>query len=367
MKVAIVHDSFIHFGGAERVLISFIRMFPHADIYTSLITDENKSLLSGLTSGETFLSPYDHFPLSHWFPEWYKPLIAQHWEHLDLSRYDLVISSSHSFSSKSVKTTGKTTHISYIHTPPRYLYNEYNESRYLRWPVANVLFSLFLSWMRQKDYEAAQRPDILIANSQTVQKRIQTYYDRNSTVIYPPVGIPKSIPQKKKKDYFLCVSRLVKQKGVHLAVQACNQLKKQLCIVGVGPEEKYLRSLSGPTIRFFGWVPDEAMSDIYAGARALLYPAIDEDFGITPVEAMAHGIPVIAHRSGGVTESVVHGKTGWLFDEWSIEGAVEAIQQFEMHTFSDAVCRRHAQRFSKERFAKDFSSCVKVVLTSKTI
>lgn len=356
MRTAIAHDHFLYFGGAERVLLVLLKLFPGADVYLAFATKKNIEQLKLLTTGKVFTSPLNALPFAHALAEWFKPLVFFYWESLDLSKYDVVISSSHSFSSKSVITQPHTLHISYIYTPPRYLYTEFNETQIINKLPLKILLSPFITWLRMADYLGAQRPDVLITSSKIVQKRIRKYYRRDSTVFYPPVTIPDKLNATQKKEYFLIISRLVKQKGVDLAIRACNKLKVPLVIVGEGREEKHLRSISGPTISFKGFIPDENVANVYSKTKALIYCSREEDFGLTPVEAMSHGVPVIAFRSGGVEETVVDGVTGILFRSWSPESLAHALRQFPNQRFSVDRIRKQSAKFSAERFSNELFS-----------
>lgn len=359
-RVAIVHDVFIEQGGAERVLLTLLSLFPGADVYVPLMTPEAREILKKAGAGKITSSVFNSIPFIHSASILLKPFLFWYWESLDLRVYDLVISSSHSFSSKAVITGPHTRHLSYIHTSPRYLYAEFNETQILKQPLFRTLLAPLLSWLRAKDFRAAQRPDALIANSKEVRGRIRKYYRRESKVIYPPVKIPRNLPRKLpvKQQYYLCFSRLAKQKGIDLAVQACTLLRRPLKVVGEGAEREYLESLAGDTVEFLGRVPDRELADIFAGAKAIIYPSLQEDFGLAPVEAMAHGVPVIAHHSGGVVESVVEGKTGLFFDDWTVERVEEAIKKFETMRFSPLACRKQAQQFSTAVFKKAFLKLV---------
>lgn len=357
MKVAIIHDHFLYFGGAERVLLAFLKMHPTSDVFVAFVGSKNRNILKRYTSGKIITPPFDAWPFAHSRPDIYKPLLYIWWESIDLSQYDLIISSSHSFSSKSVIASPRSLHISYIHTPPRYLWGEYSETRWIQKPVMKYILSPLFTWLRYKDKMGATRPDILVANSKNVQTRIHKYYGRDSYVVYPPVEIPQKLP-KRNPRYFLCVSRLVKQKGIELAICACNELKEALVIVGTGAQEKYLRSIAGSTIQFLGFVPDKDMTSVYAGAKALLYPSIEEDFGLSPVEAMAHGVPVIGFKSGGVKETIIEGKTGIFFKERTKRSLVDAIKRFQNKKISALDCRNQARKFSKIRFNKEIHQLV---------
>lgn len=349
MKVAVVHDIFVHFGGGERVLLAILDIYPHADVYIPFLLRPRVKEVRKHTSGKIFSPWFSAVAGFRWIRLMIKPFIFLYWKSLDLRGYDLVISSSHSFSSHAVSVGPRAVHISYIHTPPRYLYEEFNESQFIRKPVFRFMLSPIMKILKKRDVAGAQPPNILIANSKTVQGRIKKYYGRDATVIYPPVAIPKKLIRAKPL-YYLCVSRLVRQKGIDLAVRACNKTGDKLVVVGEGPEDGNLRRIAGPTVSLFGFVPDQRMAAIYAGAKALLYPSLQEDFGMVPVEAMAHGIPVIGYRSGGTTETVIDGKTGILFDHWTTGSLISAMKTCERRTFRPEFLYQRAGMFSRAKF-----------------
>lgn len=360
MKTAIVHDSFLHLGGAEQVLLSLVKLFPEADIYIPLLSKKYLKIINKYKEkGMVKTSVYNKLPISEKYSSLLKPFLFLYWGGLDLSKYDLVISSSHSFSSKSVITGPHTLHISYIHTPPRYLYAEYNEMQFINKDIIKILLSPLMSFLRKHDYQGAQRPSILIANSKNVQKRIRKYYKRDSVIIYPPVKLPKSENKTTSKNYYLFFSSLVKQKGAELAVKTFNSLKKPLVVVGTGPRKTYLKRLAKDNIKFKGFIPERDKGKIYAGAKALVYCSIEEDFGMVPVEAIAHGVPVIAYKSGGVSETIVDGKTGLLFNKHSIEDLQRAIAKFEGMKFSSSACKNQAKQFSEKIFIKNLLNLIR--------
>jgi glycosyltransferase involved in cell wall biosynthesis len=357
-KIAIIHDVFIEKGGAERVLASLVSMFPDADVFIPLLSDENRSFLEKRTKGKIYSSFFNHIPFIHSASIILKPFLYWYWETLDLAGYDLVISSSHSFSSKGVITSSEKLHVSYIHTPPRYLYAEFNEARILENKFFKYLLTPLLSWMRQKDFIAAQRPDILIANSIEVQKRIKKYYRRDSKVIYPPVSAFSSLKIKNnKKEYYVCFSRLAKQKGMDLIIKSFNKMGKKLVVVGEGSEKKYLQSIANKNITFLGYLSDKKLSRVFSKAKGLVYASIEEDFGMVPVESLSMGVPVIAFYSGGVKE-VVNNKTGVFFKERTTHDVVSAIKKFEKKTFLKKDCVKRAANFSESKFKK---SILKVI------
>lgn len=392
-KVAIIHDVFIEFGGAERVLLELISLYPDADVYIPLLTESKRSFLKNYTNGTIYTSFLNYLPLIHSASILLKPWLFWYWQQIDLSSYDLVISSSHSFSSKAVITGPMTKHLSYVHTPPRYLYVEYNETRILRSTLMRALLAPLLSWLRAQDYLAAQRPDVLVANSQTVADRIAKYYRRSAKIIYPPIQIPTNAELNRAKKawgtfaqpallqqqqpgkygrlsarqleklfipgkYYVCFSRLAKQKGIDLAVKTCSMLQIPLLVVGKGSEAKYLQSLAGPTVRFVGAVSDQLRTILMVNARGLLYCSIEEDFGMVTAEALAHGLPVIGYESGGTSE-ILTPTTGELFGSFSTDSLVAAIKRFERRHFNVNSLRNRAKRFSVAEFQRKMTILLK--------
>lgn len=353
-KIAIIHDVFIEWGGAERVLFSLLRLFPDADIYIPLMTSDARSALLTMTSGKIHTSFFNKIPFVSSASILLKPFLYLYWENLDLKKYDLVITSSHSFSSKSVITSPDTIHLSYIHTPPRYLYSEFNETRVIKFPIFKFLLAPMMSWLRTQDFIGAQRPDIIVANSELVKKRIQKYYRRDSEVIYPSIQLVNKTIKKSevKKEYFLCFSRLAKQKGIDLAIKTCNQLKLPLLVVGKGRQENELKSIAGSTITFCGYVPDDKLEFIFSKAFALINCAREEDFGLVNIESLSYGVPIIGFNSGGIAEIVKNRKIGVLFNEFSVQSVCDAIKKFQKMNFSAQDCIREASNYSESIFHK---------------
>lgn len=369
MKIALVHDYLKEFGGAERVLETLHNIWPEAPVYTAFVDWEglghhakrikNWDIKTSCVQ-KLWLVRKFHSPL-----RFLTPLI---WESFNFDEYDLVITSSAWYIPRGIITRPETTHLCYLHTPPRHLYGYETGSDWKKYFPVRIYSYLVNFFLRIYDFLTAQRVDYFIANSQETQRRIKKFYRRDSIVIYPPVNIKnspveinrqsRSIPQ-----YYLCVSRLAKAKHIDLAISACNQLKKQLVIVGKGKEDKFLRSIAGPTIKFLGEVEDEALLKIYAKAKALIFPAVDEEFGIVPVEAMSQGVPVIAYRSGGLKETVVEGKTGVFFDQLSVEDLIKAMQRLDKQGLwknnNKIKLINHVQKFSQERFIKEIVQFVK--------
>jgi glycosyltransferase involved in cell wall biosynthesis len=359
MKIALVHDFLREYGGAERVVEAMHEIWPEAPLYTSFVDwgnlgdqgvrFKNWDIRPSWVQHNWLVKKY-HSPLRF--------LAPKIWESFDLSGYDVVISSSGWFMCRGVTVKKPAVHICYIHHPPRNLYGYATGSDLTKyWPV-RFYATIINFFLRHYDFETAQKVDYFVANSEETARRVKKFYRRDSIVIYPPVEIP-SVKSKQKREYFLCVGRLTYAKRVDLAIAACNKLKLPLKIAGTGKEEAYLRSIAGPTIEFAGGVSDRELAQLYAGAKAFIFCALDEDFGIVPVEAMGHGVPVIALAQGGVLETVADGKTGVLCHEPTVENVVSAIKKF-LRIKKDwcPACVAQAQKFSKERFKKELQNFV---------
>ena len=358
MKVAIVHDTLLELGGAERVLFSLVKLFPQADIYLSLANKKLVQELKNKTQGQITTSFLSKLPWKKSYASWLKPLILIYWRMLNLNQYQLVISSSHSFNSKTVRTHSQAKHISYIYTPPRFLYGQFNKTGLITRSKISFLFKPLIQLMKKIDYRLSQEPDRLIAISKVVKNRIKSYYDRDSVVIYPPLRPIKPYP-KKTPQYYVCWSRLYQQKGVDLAIKTCNQLKRKLLVIGAGPEEHNLKKIAGPTIKFAGFLSDQEISMRLQKAKALIYPSIEEDFGLCPIESMAHGVPVIAHNSGATPEYVT-ADNGIMFDHYSIKALKNAILKFERQTWSEQKCKKFASQFNEQRFHRQILEQIKI-------
>lgn len=357
MNVALVHDFLNQYGGAERVLEAIHELFPYAHVYTSLYDPTKLPLRMRKWDIRPFQLP--KLPIAH-FLKYYTAFYPFLFENLDLRGYDLVISST-AFFAKGVLVKPGAVHISYIHTPPRFLYHYSAETGkrelFFYRPFLALLDNFFRIW----DYRAAQRPDYIVVNSREVAKRVKKFYGREATVIYPPVELPQKLrirsQELEKEFYYLVVSRLLSYKRIDLAIQAANQLKVPLKIVGTGREETRLRKMAGPAVEFLGFISDEKLSVIFSGCQALVFPT-DEDFGIVPVESMYFGKPVIAFAKGGALETVVAGKTGEFFQKSTVESLMEAWRNFDPSKYKAKDCTTQAKRFSKERFQKEFRAFV---------
>lgn len=364
MKIALIHDYLGEFGGAERVLLALSDMYPDAPIYTAFWRPG--------PAWERFKEKDVRVSWAHYIPGFatklHSPLrflAPQIWQSFDLSAYDVVISSASWYITKGFGSRGTDKkhpiEICYCHTPPRWLYGYPTSVEWQRYAPVRAYATVVGFFMRQYDFTAAQRVNHFIANSQNTARRIEKFYRRSATVIYPPVELPKA-PSVKRQGYYLCISRIVGGKGLALAADAAKKLGIRLKIAGApaGYASEYadLVRRAGKTVEFLGAVSDAELGRLYAGARAFLALAADEDFGMTPVEAMAAGTPVIAYRGGGYTETVIEGKTGVFVEDYSVDGVVAAIRKFERIRFSEVVCRQQAEQFSKARFVKQMRAFV---------
>jgi glycosyltransferase involved in cell wall biosynthesis len=353
MKVALIHDHLAQDGGAEKVLKVFSEMFPEAPIYTLLYEKKNADKYFKDKKIETSVIQKLPGGVKHY--QWYMPFMPMAVEFFDLKNYDLVISDASAFA-KGVITAPDTLHICYCHTPTRYLWSDthqyINELRYNKY--FKKVISLVLNYVRVWDRVAADRVDKFIANSKTVQRRIAKYYKADSTVIYPPVSIDKFSISENQEDYFLIGGRLAPYKRVDIVIEAFKKLDKKLKIFGGGVDMERLKKIAGSSknIEFLGRVSDEEMAELYRKCQAFINPQ-EEDFGITVIEAMASGRPVIAFRKGGATETVIDGKTGIFFNKQTPESLIEAVNKFDSNNFNPNEIRKHAEQYGVERFKRE--------------
>ena len=362
MRVALVHDYLTQFGGAERVLLALMKLFPHAPVFT-LVHDQSATDRMAEAAGEfdkrrlrtSFLQRIPGARARHRYFPLLMPLAI---EQFDVSQYDIVFSATHSFG-KGIITPSQTMHISYCFTPTRYLWDDSHRyvREFSRSPLFQRLAPAALSYVRLWDYFASQRVDTYLTLSHFVQQRISKYYGRDAAVVAPPVDVERFTPRAQDDGYYLIVSRLVPYKRIDIAIEACQQLGRRLLIAGTGPEEELLRGKAGEHVEFLGFVPDDELPALYAGAKALLFPQ-EEDFGITPLEAAASGKPTIAFASGGATETVIDGVTGVLFAKQTVTALAQAIQASETMAFSTEKIRQHAETFSEARFLQEVEEIV---------
>lgn len=366
MKVALIHDHLAQDGGAEKVLKILADMFPEAPIYTLLY--EKKHVNKYFKNRKIETSVIQKLPGGVKHYQWYLFFMPMAVEFFDLRGYDLVISDTSSFA-KGVITSPNTLHICYCHTPTRYLWSDthqyINELKYNKW--LKKIISLILNRIRLWDRAAADRVDLFIANSKTVQKRIQKYYRRESLVIYPPVEterfkIADLSQQSKEEKYFLVGCRLAPYKRVDIVIEAFKKLGPdyRLQIFGDGVDLVRLQKLASGAgnIKFLGRVSDEEKAELYRHAQAFINPQ-EEDFGITAVESMAAGRPVIAYRKGGATETVLEGKTGIFFDEQTADDIVTAVKKFKEADFNPQEIKAWADKFSVSNFQNQINDFIK--------
>lgn len=353
MKIAFVHDFLVQNGGAERVLLALHDIWPDAPIYT-IVHDPNRvdPAFQGKDIRPSFLQ---HIPFGVQRYQWFLPWMPSAIERHNLMEYDVVLSSSSAFA-KGVITGPETLHICYCHTPTRYLWTDthsYIRELSYNWAVKSIV-PFLLTNLRLWDQMTADRVDHFIANSRTVHDRIKKYYQRESTVIHPPIAVDEFAPGSEnppREDFYLIGGRLVSYKRYDIAVQAFNKLGIPLKIFGTGPEEQRLRERAKSHIEFLGYVSHDALHSLYQRARAFLHPQ-EEDFGLTAIEAMAAGCPVIAYARGGALETVVEGVTGMFFEEQTWESLADAVLHFEEERYVPEKLREHVQQFDRARFQR---------------
>lgn len=376
LKIAIVRDQLTQYGGAERTLEALLDIFPSADIFAGVVKPINlpeKILKQKITSGK--------------LPSWLGFLMPFVYERFDLRPYDIVISEGTAWP-KGVITHPQQLHISYIYTPPRFLYGYATEGQKRnRWyfkPFLKVIDHFLLIW----DYSAAQKPDYILSISQDVAKRVKKFYGRDSRIVYPPVELPNmcstktpdnelqtnqnkiGIPQNQnqnepKNSYYLTVSRLAAYKNIDLLISAFKTIDLKLKIAGTGKEEAALRKLAqdAKNVELLGFVSDDQKIRLLSNCKGFIFPTDKEDFGIAPVEALAYGKPVLCHRSGGPLEIVREGTTGMFFDQLTPAHLAERVRAFDknidegMYNPYEAV--KSVQKFSAERFKQEFGDFVR--------
>lgn len=335
MKVALLHDYLNELGGAERVLLALSEIWPEAPIYTAFYRKgsqawerfKHKKIIASWAQRIPFFTTKLYSPLRF--------LAPQIWGSFDFSKYDLVISSSSWYITKGFNE------ICYCHTPPRWLYGYATSQDRQKYWLVRVYGLIIGHFMRLYDFRQAQKVKVFIANSQEVKQRIWKFYRREAVVIYPPVELPAAAKAKageERQDYYLIVSRPVGGKGIEMGLEAAKKYNFKLKVVGGGS------------------VSDNELVKLYSRAKAFLALSRDEDFGITPVEAMACGCPVIAFNGGGYKETVINGKTGILFDDYSPAGLWQAMKKLEKLKINPSDCLTQAKKFSKERFKREIKA-----------
>lgn len=352
MKLAIVHDWLTNMGGAEQVIINFKDIYKDAPIYTTFYNPNNlDDKLKNLDVKTSFLQG-KKMVTNH---KKYFPFMPIAFSLFNLKKYDIVLSSS-SCCAKNAKNS-KGIHICYCHTPMRYAWGKKEEYVKSMNPIKKIMVNSFLFFMRKWDKWSSRRVDYFIANSTTVKDRIKECYNRDSVVINPPVRCNLFNISNIDGDYYFVVSRLVPYKRFDLAVKACSELGKKLIVIGDGTEKEELMKMANGNVTFLGRQPDDVVQKYMAECKALLFPG-EEDFGITPVEAMACGRPVICYGKGGVLDTVIDGETGVYFEEQTVESIKDAILKFEKKKFNKEKIRKRALEFGESIFQKKISKYV---------
>jgi glycosyltransferase involved in cell wall biosynthesis len=360
-KIAIVHDWLTNMGGAEPLVLELHKLYPDAPIYTSVYNKDAMPAFKDCDVRTTYLQK--------WLPEFirYKhqlwPVLrAQAFRKLDLSEYDIIISSA-SAEAKAVRKRPDAVHICYCHTPIRYYWSHYDEFKkeFNFGPLTFLIrpfIPFFVKKMRKLDLESVKGVDYFIANSTITQTRIKQYYDRPSTIVYPPIDTERFTPPvKSERRGFVVWGRHVPYKRFDIAIEACNQLGVPLTVIGSGPDTERLKRLAGPTITFPGRVSDEALNEAAWHSKAFLFPN-EEDFGMSAAESLAAGTPVIAYAKGGALDIVQDGETGILFNEQTVESLVDAMKRFEQYSFLPATLHRKSKRFAIGLFATKIQKIV---------
>lgn len=347
MKTALVYDRVNKWGGAERVLLALHKIFPEAPLFTSVYDRKTATWADVFEIKTSFLQKLPSAKKKH---EFFAPLMPIAFESFDFDGYDLVISITSEYA-KGIITKPGTKHICYCLTPTRYLWSGYDEYFANDW--LRLAAVPFVAYLRSWDKMAATRPDVFIAISNEVKKRIKKYYNQDSEVIYPPLTIDKkSTGPATKGDYFLLVSRLSKltpYKKVELAIDAFNHLGYKLKIVGSGRDVSYFKSKAKSNIEFLGNISDSDLADVYTRGKALIFPG-EEDFGLAIAESQYFGTPVVAYKKGGALEIVKEGITGEFFDKQSVESLVAKLEKFDHTRYNSQESIRNSEKFTFESF-----------------
>ena len=362
MKVAIIHDWLVTYAGAEKVLEELLLLYPHADLFSTVdfLEENQRSFIMNKKVETTFIQ---NLPFAKKKYRQYLPLMPLAIEQLDLSKYDVVISSSHAVA-KGVITGPDQLHISYVHSPIRYawdLQHQYFKEANLQTGLKAFLAKSIMHYIRLWDYRTAIGVDYFLSNSKFIGKRIKKVYGRTSKVIYPPVDVSSFSLRQKKDDFYITASRMVPYKKIDIIVEAFSKMNdKKLIVIGEGPDIQKIKAKAGSNVTLLGYQPSEVLIDHMQRAKAFIFAA-EEDFGITPVEAQACGTPVIAYGKGGALETVIgegEEKTGVFFYKQEVGSIAEAVEKFEGMKFEPEKIREHALKFSPNNFRNDFQQFV---------
>jgi len=351
MRTAVVHDYFTQLGGAELVAQELVRMLPSADLYSTVALPE--CMPAELKNVPVHTSWMQRLPKLRDYYRLYFLLYPFGVSSLDLSKYDLVISSSSGYA-KGVRTNRDAIHVCYCHTPMRWAWSfDSYSARESMGPFKRALFPHLIRFLREWDTGASRQPDHFVANSKTVAKRIERSYGRTAEVIHPPIDLHRFRPCDEQEDYYIVLSRLVSYKNIDLAVRACTDLNRRLLIIGGGPDRDRLKSFAGPSVTFLGRLSDNEVEHYASRCRALLFTG-EEDFGMAPLEIAAAGRPTIAYRAGGAVETILEDITGVFFDKQTPADLAAAILRFEKMDWRAEVLSAHASKFGIDVFQNSF-------------
>ncbi len=360
MKIALVHDYLNEAGGAERVLKVLAQMYPKAPIYTAFAKNGSaKQMFDGREIRESKWAWFLKIGRFYSYFRFFLPLI---WRSIDLSDFDLVITStSGGYIARGFKVSEKTKVIAYCHTPPKWLYGYETPTGAMGKWWGKIFMWIFGPFLRYFDFQSAQRVDIWMANSKEVAGRVEKFYRKSSEVVYPPIEIENNNFQLKKKNYYLLVTRVTGAKGVIETVEAAKLGGFELKIVGEIVEERIgneVRELAGENVTLLGRVNDRQLAQLYSEAKGFIALARDEDFGMTVVEAMAHGTPVLALHEGGYKETVLPGKTGLFVHDTKPNSVIQGIKQMDMTNWNTSEIKKWASKFGRARFEKEVRKIV---------
>lgn len=358
MKVAIVHYWLVTMRGGEKVLEELCKLFPQADIFTN-VYDESK-ISETIKSHKIFTTKINKWPMAKKLYQKYMPFMPKALMDLDLTGYDLVISSE-SGPAKGVVPSPNAFHLCYCHTPMRYLWDMYHEYFRKSNPIVKFFMKSMIPSLRLWDVMSSNLVDCFVANSHYVQARIKRYYNRDAKVIFPPCDIEKYVNnQRNPKDFYLFFGQLVGYKRADLAIEACIKSGRKLVVIGDGKSKEAQKYENTGLITFTGRVRDEEVAKYLSEAKALIFPGI-EDFGIIPVEANAAGCPVLAYKEGGAIDSIKENETGLFFEEQTAESIIECMNKFEQieSSFTNRnIFTSHVKQFSKEEFITQISKAI---------
>lgn len=364
VKVAIVHYWLLSMRGGEKVLEALSEIYPDADIFT-LVYDP-AAIKGRLKNHKITTSFLQKIPGSKKYYQMLLPLMPLALESMDLTSYDLIISSE-SGPAKGIIPKPDALHVCYCHSPMRYIWDHYFFYHASAGFVKRMFMPVIASWLRQWDVSTSARVDCFVANSRHIANRVQRYYRRDAVVIHPPVSVDEFAISPTVEDFYLCAGQLVAYKRVDLAVEAFTRMNKKLVVIGTGEEMASLKSKAGPTITFLDHQPFSSLKSHMAGCKALVFPG-EEDFGIVPVEVMASGRPVLAYGKGGALDTVIEGVSGMLFKEQTVEALIDCVERFENieSSFLPSRIRAHSMSFSKEAFKVKITQLIRKELDRRS-